>query len=92
MIIMILHKNERWKKIKTLESIVESYGFSEDNFIKLIIISLRLRTNIPAIMIGEAGYGKTSLIRIIAGLKDIKILILIIHTWIEDKDIIEFIK
>jgi len=43
-------------------------------------------------MIGEAGYGKTSLIRIIAGLKDIKILILIIHTWIEDKDIIEFIK
>jgi len=92
MIIMILHQKWTMEKNKNFRNIVELYGFSEDNFIKLIIISLRLRTNIPAIMIGEAGHGKTSLIRIIAGLKDIKILILIIHTWIEDKDIIEFIK
>ena len=75
-----------------LNEIVKSYVFTADNFMKLILISLRLRTNIPVIMMGETGCGKTSLIKIIAKLKDIKFHILNIHAGIEDNDIIDFIK
>ena len=84
-------KTKGGKPLKTLEKIVESYVFTADNFIKLILISLRLRTNIPVIMMGETGCGKTSLIRIIATLKDIKMHIFNIHAGIEDKDIIKFL-
>ena len=80
-------KEKGGKKLRTLENIVESYVFTGDNFIKLILISLRLRTNIPIIMMGETGCGKTSLIRIIAELKDIQMHIFNIHAGIEDKDI-----
>ena len=85
-------KTRKGKKLRTLENIVESYVFTGDNFIKLILISLRLRTNIPIIMMGETGCGKTSLIRIIAELKDIKMYIFNIHAGIEDKDIKNFLK
>jgi ABC-type oligopeptide transport system ATPase subunit len=79
------------KILKPLNQIVKSYVFTADNFIKLILISLRLRTNIPVIMMGETGCGKTSLIRIVAELKNITMYTLNIHAGIEDKDIIEFI-
>jgi len=80
------------KRLKFLSDIVKSYVFTADNFIKLIIISLRLRTNIPVILMGETGCGKTSLIRIIAELKDIEMNTLNIHAGIEDDNIIQFIK
>ncbi|ORX57745.1 hypothetical protein BCR36DRAFT_318513 [Piromyces finnis] len=80
------------KQLRYLNDITKSYVFTADNFIKLIIISLRLRTNIPVILMGETGCGKTSLIRIIAELKDIELNSLNIHAGIEDKDIIQFIR
>eukprot|EP00833_Pecoramyces_ruminatium_P002451 jgi/Orpsp1_1/1176483/evm.model.c7180000057803.1 len=80
------------KKLKYLKDICKSYVFTKDNFIKLILISLRLRTNIPVILQGETGCGKTSLIKIIAELKEIPLHILNIHAGIEDSDIINFIK
>jgi len=80
------------KSMESLEEIVKSYVFTEDNFVKLILISLRLRTDIPVILMGETGCGKTSLIRIIAKFKDIPLLTLNIHAGIEDDDIIQFIK
>ena len=43
-------------------------------------------------MMGETGCGKTSLIRIIAELKDIKMYIFNIHAGIEDKDIKKFLE
>ncbi|OUM60841.1 hypothetical protein PIROE2DRAFT_13322 [Piromyces sp. E2] len=80
------------KKLELICDIVKSYVFTADNFMKLIFISLRLRTNIPVILMGETGCGKTSLIRIIAKLKDITMYTLNIHAGIEDNDIIEFIR
>jgi len=79
------------KSLKSLNQIVQSYVFTADNFIKLILISLRLRTQVPVIMMGETGCGKTSLIRIIAELKNITMYTLNIHAGIEDCDIIQFI-
>ncbi|KAG4089111.1 hypothetical protein H8356DRAFT_1007620 [Neocallimastix lanati (nom. inval.)] len=80
------------KKLRYLKDIVDNYIFTEDNFIKLLLISLRLRTNIPVVMMGETGCGKTSLIKIIAELKGITMHILNIHAGIEDNDIIKFLK
>ena len=77
-------KNYRKDKINFLEEVktilninkkidpvvdLNRYVFTSDNFIKLILILLRLQSGIPIIMIGETGCGKTSLIKTIAKLK-----------------------
>ncbi|KAL6632242.1 hypothetical protein U3516DRAFT_808176 [Neocallimastix sp. 'constans'] len=89
---------ERNKKVgrggerKYLEDIVKSYVFTEDNFIKLLLISLRLRANVPVIMMGECGCGKSSLIRRIAKLKGVKMYMKNIHSGTDDKDIEQFLR
>jgi len=80
------------KKLEYLSEIVKSYVFTADNFMKLILISLYLRTDTPVVLMGETGCGKTSLIRIIAKLKSIPMYTLNIHAGIEDDDIIQFIR
>ena len=40
----------------------EGYEFTVDNFVKMVLIFLRIRANIPLILLGETGCGKTSLI------------------------------
>ena len=56
------NENEE-KEIKSIEEITKNYIFTPDNFIKIILILLRIRANIPVIMMGETGCGKTLLIR-----------------------------
>lgn len=84
------------------EEVLKSYIFTVDNFIKLILILLRIRANVPVILMGETGCGKTSLIRIIANISKLKnpeikieennMKIFNIHAGITDNDIIEWIK
>ena len=82
--------------IKSLEEIAFDYAFTSDNFIKIILILLRLRANIPVIMMGETGCGKTALIKKLAELKnngdDKRMKILNIHAGTTDDDIIKFIE
>ena len=80
------------KRLKSLEEITKNYVFTPDNFVKMILILLRIRSNIPVIMMGETGCGKTALIRKLAELKNNKMEILNIHAGTTDKDIINFIK
>ena len=72
------------------------YVFTEDNFVKMALILLRIRANIPVIMMGETGCGKTSLIRKLSEMLNNgsinKMKILNIHAGINDKDIINFLK
>ena len=85
-------KSER----KSLEEIAGNYVFTADNFVKMILILIRLRSNIPVIMMGETGCGKTALIRKLSEMKNNgssdKMKILNIHAGTTDKDIINFIK
>ena len=84
------------------EEVLKSYIFTVDNFIKLILILLRIRANVPVILMGETGCGKTSLIRIIANISKLKnpeikieennMKIFNIHAGITDNDIKEWIK
>ena len=58
-----IEKKEDNDEMKSLSEITKDYVFTEDNFIKMCLILIRLRAKIPVIMMGETGCGKTSLIR-----------------------------
>ena len=78
--------------IKDIENKIGSYVFTADNYIKTILILLRIRAKIPIIMMGETGCGKTSLIKMISKLKNNIMLIFKIHAGITNEDIIKFIE
>jgi len=78
----------------SLEEIAGNYVFTADNFVKMVIILLKIRAKIPVIMMGETGCGKTSLIRKLSEMINngkCKMKIKNIHAGISDKDIINFI-
>ena len=81
---------------KSLEEITGDYVITADNFVKMVLILLRIRSRIPVIMMGETGCGKTSLIRKLSEMKNdgdkTKMKILNIHAGTNDDDIIKFIK
>jgi MoxR-like ATPase len=82
------------KYLKSIEEIVGEYVFTADNFIKMVLILLRIRANIPVIMMGETGCGKTSLIRKLSELinnGEGKMEILNIHAGITDEEIVKFL-
>ena len=87
-------KNKDNQHLKSIEEIVGEYVFTADNFIKMVLILLRIRENIPVIMMGETGCGKTSLIRKLSELinnGESKMKILNIHAGISDQEIVEFL-
>ena len=73
-----------------------TYVFTADNYIKMIHILMKTRANIPVIMMGETGCGKTSLIKMLSLIKNkglnSRIEILNIHQGVNDEEIIEFIE
>ena len=87
-------KKDKQNELKSIEEIVGDYVFTADNFIKMILILLRIRENIPVIMMGETGCGKTSLIRKLSELMnngESKMKILNIHAGIRDQEIVDFL-
>ena len=91
--INVLNLNEL--SIDNIKKIVGSYCFTSDNFIKMILILLKIRAGIPIIMMGETGCGKTSLIKMLSALLNrgkMNLKILNLHAGIKDKDIIDFIE
>ena len=88
------YKNEYYKGLKSIEEIVGEYVFTADNFIKMILILLHIRENIPVIMMGETGCGKTSLIRKLSELinnGESNMKILNIHAGITEQDLVDFL-
>ena len=87
-------KKEKGNERKPLLEIAGDYVITADNFVKMILILIRIRSNIPVIMMGETGCGKTSLIRKLSEMKnegEQKLKILNIHAGTNDDDIIYFI-
>ena len=78
----------------SLEEIAGDYVFTPDNFVKMILILIRIRSGIPVIMMGETGCGKTSLIRMLSQMQNKGekngMKILNIHAGTNDDDIIKF--
>ena len=70
------------------------YIFTYDNYIKFIYIVMRLRMNLPIILMGETGVGKTALIKVLIKSLPYKatLKILTIHNGIDNKKLEEFIR
>ena len=90
--------NEKFEKKDRKISLMEmtsNYVITVDNFIKMCLILIRIRANVPIIMMGETGCGKTSLIRKLSELQNNgKCLLIIdnIHAGHTNEDIINFIE
>jgi len=67
------------------------YVLTVDSLLKILSIQLRLKYNLPVLLMGETGCGKTALINFIADALNFPLRTLDIHGGIEDADIIEFV-
>ena len=95
-LLKIINNNEKQRKI--INSIItekfSDFIFTRDNYLKMFLLIQRIRSNIPTIIMGETGCGKTYLIRMLSLLysKNIKnIWTLKFHAGITDDVIIDFI-
>ncbi len=82
-------------KIKEInkEEKLKNYEFTSDNYIKMVLIYLRIRAKVPLILLGETGCGKTSLIKALSYfLEDrYKLIQFNIHSGISYQDILSFL-
>ena len=74
------------------ENLGTDYVFTKDNFIKMVMINLRMNAKVPLIIMGETGCGKTSLIKALASLKKVELIIFNIHAGIDNNKILDFVK
>ena len=75
------------------KKILGTYVYTPDNFIKVVLILMRIRVQIPVILMGETGCGKTTLIEMASKLINkgkIQIKKMNIHAGVNDQDIIKF--
>jgi midasin (ATPase involved in ribosome maturation) len=75
--------NTRSKATKLSDTILEemaaSYALTPDNLLKMVLISLRINSHIPVVIMGETGCGKTSLVRYLADISEVQFEVLSIH-------------
>ncbi|CAG8563026.1 45905_t:CDS:10 [Gigaspora margarita] len=86
----LLEKLESIARKSMGELKLPSYALSADNLLKMALILLRARANIPVVICGEAGCGKTSLISFLAAVVEVKFRILSLHAGIREDQIYEF--
>ncbi|XP_064404373.1 E3 ubiquitin-protein ligase RNF213-like isoform X3 [Halichondria panicea] len=83
--------------LKSLTDPDSSYVLTPDNLIKMLAIQMRFRCDIPVVIIGETGCGKTRLIHYMCdlargGLEQRNMLILKIHGGVTNKHVTNFVK
>ena len=77
---------------KRTEEPAPSYALTPDNILKMVLIILRIRANVPVIIMGETGCGKTSLIRYLANMHGLKLFPFHLHAAVSEEEIIDFIQ
>ena len=79
-------------KVVKKDNLFSGYALTPDNILKMILIILRVRANVPIIIMGETGCGKTSLIRYLANTCGIEFCTFNFHAGISEEEITKFIK
>ena len=77
---------------KRTEEPAPSYALTPDNILKMVLIILRIRANVPVIIMGETGCGKTSLVLYLANMHGLKLFPFHLHAGISEEEIIDFIQ
>ena len=82
-----------------IEKMIGDYKITEDNYKKMILILFRIFVNIPVILMGETGCGKTELIRQLMKMlnkdkenKNKNFIIKNMHSGVKESEIIEVIE
>ncbi len=86
--IQLLFDKIEEKKIK--KYFFNDFFFTIDNNMKMILIDIKLEFNIPIVLMGETGCGKTYLIKMISELSDVKFSKMNIHFGITEEHIINY--
>ncbi|CAG8557824.1 24955_t:CDS:2, partial [Dentiscutata erythropus] len=66
------------------------YALAAGNIIKMALILLRARANVPVVLMGEAGCGKSSLIGFLAKVVEVNYEPFNLHSGIKEQDILDF--
>ncbi|XP_028395861.1 uncharacterized protein LOC114519890 [Dendronephthya gigantea] len=80
------------KPVAKENPLLPNYALTPDNILKMILIILRVRVNVPIIIMGETGCGKTSLVRYLAYTCGVQFCKYNFHAGISEEEIITFIK
>ncbi len=80
------------KPVEKKLSIDSNYVLTPDNILKMVLIILRVRVNVPVIIMGETGCGKTSLVRYLANTCGVQFDKFNFHAGISEEAIITFIE
>ncbi|CAG8457534.1 1322_t:CDS:2, partial [Dentiscutata erythropus] len=86
----LLERLERIARESMNEIELPKYALSSNNIVKMALILLRARANIPVVICGEAGCGKTSLISFLAKIVKAKFEVLPLHAGVLEDQIIDF--
>ncbi len=83
--------------VKCSENPDNSYEITSDNVMKILAIFLRFKSNIPVVIMGETGSGKTRLVRFMCDLlkgenQSENMLVMKIHGGITEEEIYEEVK
>lgn len=88
-IVKITRTKQKQLSKEEFSMLAEGYAYTPDNMLKIIMISLRIHSNIPVVVMGETGCGKTSLIRRLAHICNVHLKVLSVHADIRENDILE---
>ena len=78
-------------KVIEKNKLTQSYALTQDNILKMVLIILRIRANVPVIIMGETGCGKTCLVRYLANTCGVEFYPFPFHVGISEEEIIAFI-
>jgi len=86
----ILQKISRSQKeeLKEAKGMPYDYVLTPDNLLKMVLILLRISANVPVVVMGETGCGKTSLIRYLSTVCQIDFIVYNIHSGISKDEIV----
>lgn len=91
-IVKITRTKQKQLSKEEISMLAEGYAYTPDNMLKMMMIALRIQSNIPVVVMGETGCGKTSLIRRLAHICDVHLKVLSVHAGLKEKDIFETVR
>jgi hypothetical protein len=91
-----MSSHELWSNLwpilqRSAPSFEPTYVLTADNFLKMALIALRVAAQVPVLIMGETGCGKTSLLRILARYCGVEFSSITLHAGTTAEDIRSFI-